>query len=272
MATRPRTVVLRLTVIGSGTVRVSGSHAFTCHAYSCRNTFHLSSGRLTVARALPVAGWKLTTWAGACVGSTATCSLRLQTRRSVAVTFVPPGARLNAFRLGKAVRMPEFEQGGVWRMKVKSATINADAAVEAVIDPYTSQPYNGPPGPGVQYTLVNLSLTHVRGGSASPSRFVIRKAQLAAEGAHSGSYTPDACAPPSPDLEALPNDRVLLRSHRDRQPLLHDRLQRRGHAPNECGYRHRYSGLGQHRANRLVRPPLRATFGGHSGTLARASV
>jgi hypothetical protein len=81
----------------------------------------------------------------------------------VKVTFVPPGDPLNPYRLGQAVRLNN------WRLKVESATLNADARVEAVIDPSTGKPANSPPPAGAQYTLVQMTLTYLgRGSSGGP--------------------------------------------------------------------------------------------------------
>jgi hypothetical protein len=116
-----------------------------------------------------VRGWKLTTWAGACHGSSTTCSLRLDGPRYAKVTFVPPGEPLNPYRLGRAVRLNN------WRLKVNSATLNADARVEAVIDPSTGMPANPPPPAGAQYTLVNMTLTYVgRDSSRAPLESYVR--------------------------------------------------------------------------------------------------
>lgn len=88
-ATRPRTVALKVTVDGSGTLLVTGSPSVTCRAASCRHTFHLRKGRRIAVHALAAPRWYLTRWSGACHGSAATCSLKLETRRSVAVIFSP---------------------------------------------------------------------------------------------------------------------------------------------------------------------------------------
>jgi hypothetical protein len=89
--------------------------------------------------------------------------LRLTVRRRVKVTFVPPGDVLNPYRLGQAVRLNN------WRVKVDSATLNADAEVEAVTDPNTGGPANSAPPAGAQYTLVKLTLTYLgRGSSGGP--------------------------------------------------------------------------------------------------------
>src|SRR5262249_18791526 len=63
---RSSTVALRLTVSGSGTVRVTGLRPFTCRATSCRHAFHVRRGTAIVVRASGAKGWKLTAWGGAC--------------------------------------------------------------------------------------------------------------------------------------------------------------------------------------------------------------
>src|SRR5438128_8198287 len=101
-AKRPRTVPLHVTINGSGTLRVPGHPAFTCHAHfpassHCRHTFYFRKGRQIVVKESPASGWKLWRWDGHCHGSAASCSLRLKARRFgfVTASFVPPGDRLN---------------------------------------------------------------------------------------------------------------------------------------------------------------------------------
>src|SRR5262249_44029031 len=89
--TPPRTVALHFTVNGSGTVRVPGHPAFTCHAgptrAHCRRTFQVRKGLRIVLRESPASGWKLWKWSGlACRGSAASCSLRVKARRFGSVT------------------------------------------------------------------------------------------------------------------------------------------------------------------------------------------
>ena len=98
--------------------------------------------------------------------------------------FVPPGNHLNPYPIGTAVTT-----SGGWRVKVNSATIDATAEVEAV--------HNQPPPPaGAQYSLVNLTMTSVGGGSADLGDFLSSQQQMQG----SAKYTPDACEPPQPDL------------------------------------------------------------------------
>jgi hypothetical protein len=187
-ARRQRTVALKLSVTGVGTVRVTGSRPFTCQRTFCRHTFRVRPGRRITLRVAPAAGWKLTMWAGACNGTAASCSLRLRETARVSVTFVPPGNRSNPYPLGSAVRMD-----GGWQLTVNSAIIDADPQVEAVTG-------NPPPPAGMQYALVNVSLTYVATGFSNVSSYV--DYWLGAEGAGNARY-PLACTPPPLDLSAV---------------------------------------------------------------------
>lgn len=78
-----------------------------------------------------------------------------------------------------------------WQMTVNSATINANAQVEAVKG-------NVPPPTGQQYTLVNLTVTRLNGGP-TPINYLI--GGLLAGGTRKGWAVPDqSCTPPSHDL------------------------------------------------------------------------
>jgi hypothetical protein len=190
----PRPVELHLTVNGSGTLRVPGHPAFVCHAHfptsaHCRHTFYVRKGQRIVIKESPASGWKLWRWSGlACHGSAASCSLRVKARRFgfVTASFLPPGDRLNPYPLGTAGTL----QNG-WRLKVNSATLNADAAVEAV----DNQP---PPPAGAQYTLVSVSMTYQ--GSGSSSLPALGLVGVLAEGAGNVGYNVGGCLPPPLDL------------------------------------------------------------------------
>lgn len=199
--TAPQTVALHVTVNGSGTVRVPGHAAFTCHAHfptssHCRHTFQVRKGRRIVVRESPASDWKLWRWSGACHGSAASCSLRVRARRFgfVTASFVAPGDRLNPYPLGTAATL----QGG-WQLKVNSALINADSEVEAVIDPDSGLPANPAPPAGGQYTLVNVSMTYQGGGSYSLPGYLLG---VQAEGAGNAGYNVDGCQPPPLDLDS----------------------------------------------------------------------
>jgi hypothetical protein len=90
--------------------------------------------------------------------------------------------------------------GPLFGLTVNSATINATAVVEAVTDPNTGQPANGPPPAGDQYTLVNLTLTYSFGTGATSLRDILN--DVSAVGANA-QYKPDACVPPPLDLGSI---------------------------------------------------------------------
>jgi hypothetical protein len=199
-AARPNTVPLKVRIIGLGNVRVTGSGSFTCREYPCVHTFHVRRGAPIAVRASAAEGWKLTTWTGACKGSGATCRLRLKGWHTVPLTFVPPGNWLNPIPLGTTATLE-----GQWRVKVNSATLDANSQVEAVIDPDTGDPANSAPDPGFQYTLVNVSLTYAGNRSFpgdSVDSFLYGLSQLGAEGEVGGLYPPDFCQPPQPDADS----------------------------------------------------------------------
>jgi len=108
---------------------------------------------------------------------------------------VPPGDRLNPYRLGTAATLV---QG--WRLKVNSAILNADSQVEAVLDS-DGQPANGPPAAGAQYTLVNVSMTYVGGGSSDLGQYL--QFGVNAEGAGNATYNVYGCTPAPLDLSRV---------------------------------------------------------------------
>lgn len=114
--------------------------------------------------------------------------------------FVPPGDRLNPHPLGKTVKLDEG-----WQLKVNSATINADTEVESVTDQHGDH-VNPPPPAGTQYTLVNVSMTYVGGGSPSLSNYLLGPlppAGVDAEGASNALYQIGHCTPPPLDLGSV---------------------------------------------------------------------
>lgn len=209
--TAPRTVALRISFTGSGQLWVTGpltSGRYTCTSTSspCAATFRVPRGRRIVLHEQPANGWHLTAgWRVVCYGSHSrvrsypeqSCGLRLTARRSANLTFVPPypGSFLNPFPLGTTIALGLTDLS----LRVNSATLNANAEVEAVIDPNTGQPVNGPPPAGDQYTLVNLTLTY-DGPAASLANFL---SNVSTEGADNTLYKPDSCVPPSLDLGSI---------------------------------------------------------------------
>jgi hypothetical protein len=190
-ATTARTVPLSVEVIGSGTVHVTGSHPFTCRAHYCDHTFRVLRGRRILVRAVPSRGWKLGKWKWPCRGSAPTCTLVVKSPRQLDVTFLAPGDFSNPIKLGRAAMLV-----GGWRLKVNSATLNADSEVEAVIDPWSGLPANPTPQPGDQYTLVNVSMTNLSSPKGDLAGYVKNKV-LADDDYNQG------CTPPAVDLSSV---------------------------------------------------------------------
>lgn len=189
LAEGPRMVPLNVSIEGSGTVRVTGARVVACAKTACRRTIRVPSGSRIVIRTAPAAGWKFTTWAGACKGFKATCSLELHTSADVGVSFVPPGARSNPYPLGTPVTLV-----GGWRVTVHPGTIEADKQVEAVRDK-NGFVVNDPPPAGAQYALVNLSVSYVGAGASGFEDYLF--GAIKAEGGSNALYEP-SCVPPQP--------------------------------------------------------------------------
>ena len=213
--TASSTVGLYVAVTGSGTLAVTGGPSFTCHVRRrfmrpCTHRFDLVRGSRVALREVPTRGWKLTTWGGGCHGASATCSLLLATRRHVKATFVPPGDYLNPYRLGREMKL------NAWRLRVDSASLDADAQVEAVVDPSTGKPANAPPPPGMQYTLVEMTLTYLRRGSSRGPLEAYVRSQLVTESGENGEvvyYPADLyCRAPPIDLGSVGSRAVSRRS------------------------------------------------------------
>jgi hypothetical protein len=222
-AASPDTVALRVSVIGAGQLWITGAvrwGRFLCGMTSpCSATIHVPRGRRFLFHEHPSNGWHLTRgWKAACHGSPAvtrnhvgtarSCWLRLNAPRSVHLTYVArySGSFLNPWPLGTTDKLWLAPGTGTFELTVNSATINANAEVEAVADPNTGEPANGPPPAGDQYTLVNLSLSLNR----APLPAVLN--QLEIKGAKKAAYQPNTCVPPSPDLGSLgtvPSDQTV---------------------------------------------------------------
>jgi hypothetical protein len=185
-AATARTVALRITFAGSGQLWVTGalkSGRYNCTSTSspCAVTFHVPRGRRIVLHEQPANGWHLTGgWNAACHGSLAvtrdrvppeqSCPLRLKARRSANLTFVPPypGEFLNPWPLGTTITLYSA-LGPTFAVTVNSATINANAEVEAVTDPHTGNPPTGRRRRATSTPLsTSPSLTRLIGGRGLP--------------------------------------------------------------------------------------------------------
>jgi hypothetical protein len=143
---------LTVTVIGKGTVRVSGDRTVVCTASSCKRTFRVRAGSTVTLSAQAATGWKFARWAGACRVSVSSCKARVVRATSVGATFVPPGDRANAIPMGQAGTL-----GKGWRLTVNSVTPNANDQVVAYQDPGGF--VNKPPPPGAQDFMSQVTLT-----------------------------------------------------------------------------------------------------------------
>jgi hypothetical protein len=200
------TVSLTVTLHGAGTVKVSGKPSITCDLYAsgamntCSHTLHVKKGSRVMLVATPATFQKLGPWKGACKGTVPRCKLNMTRNRRVTATFIrpsEPGSRSNPYPLGTTVTLTHGFQ-----FKVNSATLNADAEVEAVKDQY-GNPVNPPPTAGNQYALVNATVTYV---GQDPSYLGERiKSDLLAEADHDLNpyYPDDQCTPPPLDLGSV---------------------------------------------------------------------
>jgi hypothetical protein len=178
---------VRLTITGAGTViletRRRGCNLL-CHfkvrarrgcSSLCHFTVKTGTGTQLRLVAAPATSWRFASWRGCTLEPQATvCHLRLPHTGRVTATFGAPGSRQNPYPLGTAATLYQ------WRFKVNSATINADAEVEAY--------GNLPPAAGAQYTLVNVTATYLGGGSGSISFWLTQEEDMVALGASNAEY------------------------------------------------------------------------------------
>ena len=149
------TVLLSLSVTGTGSVKVSNEPSVRCTG-TCQMTFRIKAGSKVTVLPKPSALWKLAPWTGACHGARTSCALRLTKPQRVAVTFVTPGAETNPLPLGT----PWFVSGN-WLLDVSSVTPNANGQVMSPDG--TTQPVPA----GAQFFMLDISATYKGSGSAS---------------------------------------------------------------------------------------------------------
>jgi hypothetical protein len=186
---------IKLTIKGQGEVEIGRTHSVRCTAPAAtevichQGAIKVGTGKhlSLLAVAASETGWRFGAWKG-CRSTTNTCKLSLPHKGEVTATFVTPGNRVDPYRLGTAVPLDEGNVG--WGMTVNSATLNANAQVEAVNG-------NVPPPAGRQYALVNLSLTLRYGGPVQVKDLTMGR--LLAETLKHAYLTAD-CTAPSPDL------------------------------------------------------------------------
>jgi len=187
---------VKLTIKGQGEIEVGRTGLVRCTAaleteVICHEgAVKAGTGKhvsLRAVRASESGTWTFGAWKG-CRSTTNICKLSLPHKGQVTATFVTLGNRLDPYPLGEEVFLTEDNVG--WRMTVNSATLNANAQVEAVNG-------NVPPPAGQQYALVNLTLNVLYGGPTQLRDFTIGRL-LAAGKKH--AYLTAECPAPSPDL------------------------------------------------------------------------
>ncbi len=161
------TVLLSLSVTGTGSVKVSNEPPLRCTG-TCQMTFRIKAGsKVTLLpKASPL--WKLAPWAGACKGARPSCALKLTKSERVAVTFVAPGVAANPIPRGT----PWFVSGN-WLLQVEGVTPNADGQVMNADGSTEEVPT------GAQFLMLEIAATYKGSGSAGFGDFAN---ELAASG------------------------------------------------------------------------------------------
>jgi hypothetical protein len=177
-------VPLTISIVGSGTVKLSTGTQFTC-AKSCKHTVTVPARERLKLVGHPAERWKLDAWTGACRSRAATCTLRPSHAARARALFVAPGTRKNPIPLGTQACIDEglATAGplcGLWGLKVLSS--------------YRQ---------GVRDLVVQLSAS-VGEGSSSLWLFQLHANIFIAGRTSEYSLTwGDHCTPPAPDFLKL---------------------------------------------------------------------
>ena len=184
-------VSVTVLVTGVGALHL-GATTFSCSATqpACTKSLKVKKGSKLLVRAQAPTGAEAM-WAAGCKGIAVACNLEITKPTHVAITFVALGAETNPIPLGTAAAI-----NGGWRLTVTGVTLDADAQVLAVVDPYFGGPANNPLPPGAQYSLVTISATYAWGGSSDLG-------DLQGVGSQGATYSPDGCEPPAPTLDSV---------------------------------------------------------------------
>lgn len=188
------TILLKLSVNGSGTVKITNEPPVRCTG-TCHATFRVKAGSKVVVVPTASALWKPAPWTGTCKGSPAKCTLHMTKAQQVAVRFVAPGAQANPIPLGST-----WFVAGNWLFSVLGATPNANGSLVRA-DGTMQQP-----PAGAQFFLLDVAVTYKGSGNASFGDFA---QELAAVGGHGTRYaftSGNGCGPgnailPSHDIQ-----------------------------------------------------------------------
>ncbi len=188
------TVLLTLSVAGSGSVKVTNEAPVRCTG-TCHMTFRIKAGSKVVVLPKASALWKLAPFTGACKGALAKCTLHMTKAQQLSVRFVSPGAQANPIPLGST-----WFVSGNWLFQVNGVTPNANGQLQNP-DGTTQQAPSG-----TQFFMLDVAVTYKGSGSANFSDFA---RELAAVGAHGMKYaytSGNGCGPgktvlPSHDIQ-----------------------------------------------------------------------
>jgi hypothetical protein len=188
------TVLLTLSVAGSGSVKVTNEAPVRCTG-TCHMTFRIKAGSKIVVLPKANALWKLAPFTGACKGVLAKCTLHMTKAQQLSVKFVAPGAQANPIPLGST-----WFVSGNWLFQVNGVTPNANGQVQ---NP-DGTPQQAPTG--TQFFVLGVAVTYKGSGSANFGDFA---RELTAVGGHGTKYaytSGNGCGPgksvlPSHDIQ-----------------------------------------------------------------------
>ena len=188
------TVLLTVSVIGSGTVKVTNEAPIRCTG-TCHATFRVKAGSKVVVVPTASALWKPAPWSGACKGAPARCTLRMTKAQQLSVRFVAPGAQPNPIPLGST-----WFVTGNWLLRVIGVTPNANGQL---ID--ANGTTQQPPA-GSQFFLLDVAVTYKGSGFGGFADFARELTAVGAHGTRYGYLTGNGCGPgktilPSHDIQ-----------------------------------------------------------------------
>lgn len=192
------TVVLHLSVTGSGSVKVTNERLLRCSG-TCSATFRIRAGSAVRIVPRPTTSWKLAPWTGVCKTARTSCTLRMSRAQHVSVRFASPGTAADPIPLRTAWIVP-----GNWLLEVASVA-NADGRV---LDP-NGNPLAAPAGK--QFVLFAIAATYKGSGTASFAGLAQELTAVAGRTRYAYTGPGNGCGP----------GRAVLPSH-DIQPKVTD--------------------------------------------------